>query len=77
MRVTGLATETCLLLTRLLFADIDAPLPAAGAAPAAANEPTEEQISMIVDMGFTPAQGRKALRETVRYTHLQPGSPLC
>ena len=45
--------------------DIDSPLPAAGSA-AAGNEPSADQIAMIADMGFTPAQARKALRETVR-----------
>ncbi|GJN88584.1 hypothetical protein Rhopal_001550-T1 [Rhodotorula paludigena] len=48
--------------------DIDDPLPAA-AAPAAAGsaaggEPTEDQIATVCEMGFTPAQARKALRET-------------
>lgn len=45
--------------------DIDAPIqPAAGAGGGAA-EPAEEQIVMLSEMGFTPAQARKALRETV------------
>jgi len=46
--------------------DIDAPLPAASGSAAASSsaEPSAESISAIVDMGFTPAQARKALRET-------------
>ncbi|CAE6345542.1 unnamed protein product [Rhizoctonia solani] len=43
--------------------DIDDPLPGGGAAPAS-NQPNPEQVSMIVDMGFTPAQAKKALRES-------------
>ncbi|CAE6505377.1 unnamed protein product [Rhizoctonia solani] len=42
--------------------DIDDPLTGAGAP--AANQPNPEQVSMIVDMGFTPAQAKKALRES-------------
>jgi len=43
--------------------DIDAPIaPQVGGA--AAPEPTADQIAMLSDMGFTPAQARKALRET-------------
>ncbi|KAI0344363.1 ubiquitinyl hydrolase [Trametopsis cervina] len=45
--------------------DIDAPiqLPTAGAA-GSAPEPSPEVIGMLADMGFTPAQVKKALRET-------------
>lgn len=46
--------------------DLDDPLPApssAGAAPAVSHD--EEKIANIVDMGFTPAQARKALRLNV------------
>lgn len=39
--------------------DIDAPIQPVGGA-----EPSAEQVSMLADMGFTPAQARKALRET-------------
>jgi ubiquitin carboxyl-terminal hydrolase 5/13 len=51
--------------------DIDAPIvhQSAGSAAAAAGkgpDPSPEQISMLADMGFSPAQARKALRETVR-----------
>ncbi|KAL7421331.1 ubiquitin C-terminal hydrolase Ubp14 [Cryptotrichosporon argae] len=41
---------------------IDAPLPPAGGV--AANEPSDDQLVQLVDMGFTRAQARKALRET-------------
>ncbi|OCB86559.1 ubiquitinyl hydrolase [Sanghuangporus baumii] len=43
--------------------DIDDPLPAGGSATIGKPEPSPEQISMLADMGFTPAQARKALRE--------------
>ncbi|GAA5885465.1 hypothetical protein JCM6882_009629 [Rhodosporidiobolus microsporus] len=48
--------------------DIDDPIPppaaSGGAAPSGAGEPTEDQIQMVGEMGFSPAQARKALRET-------------
>ncbi|KAJ6502176.1 hypothetical protein C8R45DRAFT_975636 [Mycena sanguinolenta] len=44
--------------------DIDAPIPTTGSGAAGAPEPTADQIAMLSDMGFTPAQARKALRET-------------
>ncbi|GAA6062256.1 hypothetical protein JCM10212_001770 [Sporobolomyces blumeae] len=46
--------------------DIDDPLPtnSSGTAQSSQSEPSADQISMIVEMGFTPAQGRKALKET-------------
>lgn len=47
-------------------ADIDDPLPAAAPAAAASSAPDipADQIAMVCDMGFTPAQARKALGET-------------
>ncbi|KAF9028671.1 ubiquitinyl hydrolase [Hymenopellis radicata] len=42
--------------------DIDVPIQAAAASTS--PEPSAEQIGMLVDMGFSPAQGRKALKET-------------
>ncbi|KAM0756328.1 ubiquitinyl hydrolase [Meredithblackwellia eburnea MCA 4105] len=45
-------------------ADIDDPLPPSGGAATAAPTVSDEQIADLVAMGFTPAQGRKALRET-------------
>jgi len=45
-------------------ADIDAPIQLA--AVSGGPEPSAEQVGMLADMGFTPAQARKALRETVR-----------
>ncbi|GAA5848588.1 hypothetical protein JCM8547_004563 [Rhodosporidiobolus lusitaniae] len=48
--------------------DIDDPLPAPTAASAPSsgggNEPSEDQIQMVSEMGFTAAQARKALIET-------------
>ncbi|EJD06187.1 ubiquitinyl hydrolase [Fomitiporia mediterranea MF3/22] len=44
--------------------DIDDPLPTAGGAAPSVPEPSSEQIGMLVDMGFTPGQASKALRET-------------
>lgn len=46
--------------------DIDEPIQLGGGGASAASGPSEEQIAMIADMGFTHAQGKKALRETVR-----------
>lgn len=50
--------------------DIDAPIQTPGSGTSA-PEPSQEQVAMLADMGFTPAQARKALRETVR------GAPDC
>ncbi|CAO3591367.1 unnamed protein product [Absidia cylindrospora] len=46
--------------------DIDAPLEttAASTAAASSNDASPEQISTLCEMGFTPAQAKKALRET-------------
>ncbi|KAI0716151.1 ubiquitinyl hydrolase [Cerioporus squamosus] len=44
--------------------DIDAPIQLSTAGSGGAPEPSAEQIGMLADMGFTPAQARKALRET-------------
>jgi uncharacterized UBP type Zn finger protein len=52
-------------------ADIDDPIQPTASNPstaAASNEPSADQISMVSEMGFTPAQARKALRETVSPT---------
>ncbi|KAI9031682.1 hypothetical protein CLU79DRAFT_694306, partial [Phycomyces nitens] len=43
--------------------DIDAPLTAS----APSSGPTDDQIATLCDMGFTPAQAKKALKETVVY----------
>ena len=54
--------------------DIDEPIKAVSAGTGAAGagrgapEPEPGQVDMIVDMGFTPLQARKALRETVSAT---------
>ena len=42
--------------------DIDAPIQLAASS---SSEPSAEQIGMLADMGFTSAQAKKALRETV------------
>lgn len=42
---------------------IDDPIPVGGGS-SKGPEPSSEQIAMLSDMGFTPAQARKALRET-------------
>jgi hypothetical protein len=53
--------------------DIDDPivLPSTGGASGGASkpEPSAEQITMLADMGFTSAQARKALQETVRLAY--------
>ena len=45
--------------------DIDDPI-ASSDGIASVPEPSAEQVSMLCDMGFTAAQAKKALRETVR-----------
>ena len=57
-------------LTWRASTDIDAPIQTPGSG-SSAPEPSQEQVAMLADMGFTPAQARKALRETVR------GAPDC
>ena len=55
-----------------LIVDIDEPIviqssgAGAGAGAGGGHEPNEGQVSMLAEMGFTHAQARKALRETVR-----------
>ncbi|KAJ7217214.1 hypothetical protein GGX14DRAFT_602632 [Mycena pura] len=44
--------------------DIDAPLQAQAQTGGGGAEPSADQIALLADMGFTPAQARKALRET-------------
>ena len=47
--------------------DIDDPIQVSSSTgPKSGPEPSPEQIAMLSDMGFTSAQARKALRETVR-----------
>ncbi|KAH7911744.1 hypothetical protein BJ138DRAFT_1149823 [Hygrophoropsis aurantiaca] len=43
--------------------DIDDPIPTPGSSPSG-PEPSEGEIAMLSDMGFTNAQAKKALRET-------------
>ena len=43
---------------------IDDPLPAPGGGDSA--QVSEEQIGVLCEMGFTPLQAKKALKETVR-----------
>jgi len=51
--------------------DIDAPLqPPSGGSAGGVSEPDPDQVAMLADMGFTSAQARKALRETVRMLFL-------
>lgn len=52
-----------------LHQDIDAPIELGGS-KAASNEPSQEQIGMIADMGFSHNQARKALRGSVGSYHL-------
>jgi hypothetical protein len=52
-------------------ADIDVPIQLQAASGGGGGgggkaEPNPEQVAMLADMGFTHAQARKALRETVR-----------
>lgn len=50
--------------TKTCTVDIDDPLPVASNS-ASGNEPSPDQISTLQDMGFSEAQAKKALRETV------------
>jgi hypothetical protein len=55
----------------LLNEDIDAPLPDPKSASASVSAgPSPDQVSMFGEMGFTPAQARKAFKQSVR-----PSSP--
>ena len=70
-RATSFCAFTTLKTLTPLTVDIDEPIViqssgAAGGAGAGAHEPNEGQVSMLAEMGFTHAQARKALRETVR-----------
>ena len=46
--------------------DIDDPIVQTERGGGGGAEPSPEQIGMLAEMGFSPAQARKALRETVR-----------
>jgi ubiquitin carboxyl-terminal hydrolase 5/13 len=47
--------------------DINEPIQLVAGAGTSGPGPSQEQIAMSADMGFSPAQARKALRETVSY----------
>lgn len=49
------------------FTDIDDPLPSSSKGSTGGPEPSAEQVTMLSEMGFTPMQARKALRETVGF----------
>ena len=52
-----------LTILAVCLLDIDAPI--AQTTRGGGAEPSPEQIDLLADMGFSPAQARKALRETV------------
>lgn len=54
----------------MLIPDIDAPIQTSGSTGGAA-EPSDDQITMLSEMGFTAAQARKALRESVSCRHVR------
>ena len=56
------------------FLDIDEPIQAAQSV--GGSEPSPDQIAMLADMGFTAAQARKALRETVCHLSILVFSPI-
>ena len=51
--------------TLIYCPDIDDPLPSNTRGSSGGAEPSSDQIAMLSEMGFTSAQARKALRETV------------
>ena len=54
--------------TKLTCTDIDSPIQFSAAATGGTGpEPNPEQVAMLADMGFSSAQARKALRETVSH----------
>lgn len=55
--------------------DIDEPMQLSVASGGSPPEPSPEQISMLSDMGFTAAQARKALRETVGVSIVSDDKP--
>lgn len=63
-RCTCVWLELLFLMQILVLSDIDDPIISSGGAPSI-PEPSVEQVNMLCDMGFTSAQAKKALRETV------------
>jgi ubiquitin carboxyl-terminal hydrolase 5/13 len=54
------------ILTCIHLKDIDDPLPSTNTTATTAG-PSEDQSSTLQEMGFSAAQAKKALRETVKY----------
>jgi ubiquitin carboxyl-terminal hydrolase 5/13 len=54
-----------LILTVLAVCVLDIDVPIVQTTRGGGTEPSPEQIGILADMGFSPAQARKALRETV------------
>lgn len=65
MEDPGMFSFTHLCRTYSTEVDIDDPIPATTGGGSAAPEPPAEQVEMLADMGFSHAQAKKALRETV------------
>ena len=60
-----LCSLTSLILTILAVCVLDIDAPIVQTTRGGGAEPSPEQIGLLADMGFSPAQARKALRETV------------
>ena len=59
------ARPLLLILTTLAVCVLDIDGPIVQTTKGGGAEPSSEQIGILADMGFSPAQARKALRETV------------
>jgi hypothetical protein len=62
---TILCSPASLILTALVVCVLDIDAPIFQTTGGGGAEPSTEQIGLLADMGFSPAQARKALRETV------------
>ena len=64
MRVTVIGKSSSLLMKACVILDIDDPI-VVNKSGGGGAEPPAAQVSMLIEMGFTSAQAKKALRETV------------
>jgi hypothetical protein len=62
---TMVCRPASLILTILALCVLDIDAPIVQTTRGGGAEPSPEQIYLLADMGFSPAQAKKALRETV------------